>query len=155
MTFYSPDGSLSFSMAIVGFVDDTTCITAGDPSKPITDMLQRMQQDAQLWNDLLWSSGGALELPKCGYHLIYYTFNASGIPCMTHHHDHQVTLQSAQGDAIPIRQKNIYTPRKNLGHLKSPAGSYKAQFTDILAKATGIVNGIVSSGATRSEARLF
>ena len=53
MTFSSPDGSVTFSMAIVGFVDDTTCITSGDPSKPLTDMLQRMQDDAQLWNYLL------------------------------------------------------------------------------------------------------
>ena len=147
MMFYSPDGSISFSMAIIGFVDDTTCITAGDPSKPLVDMLQCMQEDAQLWNDLLWSSGGALELPKCGYHTIYYSFDASGIPRLTHHHDHQVTIQSATGDAIPICQKNIFTPRKNLGHLKSPAGTYQAQFNGILAKATGIVDGIVSSGS--------
>ena len=70
MTFSSPDGTVTFSMAIVGFVDDRTCITSGDPFKPLSDMLQQMQEDAQLWNDLLWSSGGGLELPECGYHTI-------------------------------------------------------------------------------------
>ena len=39
MTFSSPDGSVKFSMATAGFVDDTTCITSGDPSKSLTDML--------------------------------------------------------------------------------------------------------------------
>ena len=44
-------------------------------------------------------------------------------------------------------QKNIYIPPENLGHLK-----YKAQYNIILEKATGVVDGIISSGATQSEA---
>ena len=62
MTFSSPDKSVSLTLNIIGFVDDTTCMTAGDPSKPLIDMLHRMQHDAQLWNGLLWASGGRLEL---------------------------------------------------------------------------------------------
>ena len=50
---------------------------------------------------------------------------------------------------------NTYTPRKNLGHFKSPAGSYNAQYEAILKKAKGVFDGIISSGATRSEAWLF
>lgn len=41
-----------------------------------------MTEDAQLWHILLWASGGKLELPKCGYYLIYYNFNNNGIPQM-------------------------------------------------------------------------
>ena len=155
MTFSSPDGSVTFSMAKVGFIDDTTCITSRDPSKPLTDMLQRMQDNAQLRNDLLWSSGGCLELPKCGYHTIYYRFHSSSVPYLNYQHTHKVTIKSPAGEDIPITQKNIYIPRKNLGHLKSPAGTYKGQYNIILEKTTGVVDGIISSGATRSEARLF
>ena len=102
MTFTSPDGTVQFSMAIVGFVDDTTCITSGDPSQPLQAMLQRMQDDAQLWNNLLWSSGGCLELPKCGYHTIYYRFHDSGIPYLDRQHTDTVTIESPDGDEIPI-----------------------------------------------------
>ena len=114
-----------------------------------------MQEDAQLWNDLLWSSGGCLELPKCGYHTIYYRFHSSGIPYLNHQHTHQVTIQSPDRTDIPIQQKNIYTPRKNLGHFKSPADTYQAQYNVILNKGKGVVDGIVSSEATRSEAQLL
>ena len=115
----------------------------------------KMQDDAQLWNNLLWSSGGCLELHKCGYHTIYYRFHSSGIPYLNCQHTHQVTIQSPDGTDIPIQQKNIYTPRKNLGHFKSQAGKYKAQYEVILNKAKGVVDGIISSGATRSEVCLF
>mmetsp|Transcript_22813 Transcript_22813/g.50924 ORF Transcript_22813/g.50924 Transcript_22813/m.50924 type:complete len:438 (-) Transcript_22813:647-1960(-) len=53
MTFSTPDGSVTFSMAIVGFVDDTTCITSGGPTQPLSHVLQQMQDFPQLWNDLL------------------------------------------------------------------------------------------------------
>ena len=46
MSFSSPDGSMTLSMAIIDFVDDTTCMTFWDPSKPLTSMLHQMQEDA-------------------------------------------------------------------------------------------------------------
>jgi hypothetical protein len=41
-------------------------------------LLERATADAQLWNDLLSSSGGALEIPKCVYHLAHYGFTEAG-----------------------------------------------------------------------------
>ena len=41
-----------------------------------------MTHDAQLWYDLLFVSGGKLELPKCGYHLVYFDFDDAGLPQM-------------------------------------------------------------------------
>ena len=49
----------------------------------------------------------------------------------------------------------MYKPRKNLRHFKPPAGTYHAQYDVILNKAKGVVDGIVSSGATHSKAQLF
>ena len=41
-----------------------------------------MQLDAQLWNDLLWLSGGLLELSKCSFHHIHFDFAPDGTPMM-------------------------------------------------------------------------
>jgi hypothetical protein len=49
---------------------------------PPEALIAMMQHDAQLWSDLLWASGGALELPKCTYHFIYFDFTPTGEPCM-------------------------------------------------------------------------
>ena len=112
-----------------------------------------MQHDSQLWNDLLWTSGGKLELPKCGYHTVYYTFKPDGTPILhqeklssdsgaetpepfTFDYDtteitrqHQITIKSASGTPISITAKDVNTPRKNLGHFKSPSRCTKEKTT--------------------------
>ena len=88
ITFSSPNGDISLRISIIGFVDDSTCITGGKPEGTLQELLTRMEADAQLWNDLLWSSGGKLELPKCSYHVVYYDFEPSGVPVMRHVHNY-------------------------------------------------------------------
>ena len=65
-------------------MDDSMCITGGKKNNMIKTLKEKMQEDAQLWHDLLLVSGGKLELPKCGYHLIHYDFEPSRIPKMRH-----------------------------------------------------------------------
>ena len=153
MLFASPDGDISLRISIIGFVDDSTCTTGGDPTQSIDDLLQKMQHDAQLWNDLLWASGGKLELPKCGFHIIYYNFDDSGIPIMQHCSGKNIHLHTAEGSAISITEKNIFTPRKNLGHYKSPAGTTHTQTHQILARATELSNTISACCVSRAEAK--
>ena len=155
MLFTSPQGDVSLRISIVGFVDDATCITGGDPNKPIQDLLQRMQHDAQLWNDLLWTSGGKLELPKCGFHAIYYRFDDQGLPVMVHDTQHRITISNAHNEEIPIREKNIFTPRKNLGHYKAPASRYIVQTAKILEKAHALSDAIAKCDISRTEAKLL
>eukprot|EP00957_Ditylum_brightwellii_P127999 9761418-Ditylum_brightwellii.AAC.2 len=72
---------------MVGFVDDSTGQTNNlfDNQATPEELIKLSQQDAQLWSDLLWLSGGLLELDKCSYHLIYYTFLNDGTPVMVSH----------------------------------------------------------------------
>ena len=96
-----------------------------------------------------------IKLSKCGYHCIHYTFNDSGIPVMRHAVGDDVKLKSADGQEITIEARNIFQPRKNLGHYKSPSGTYKTQTDAILKKAVEINDAIAKFGATRNEARMF
>ena len=48
MIFKSPDGSISLIITTIGFIDDSTVVTEGDPSKPIEEFFGKMQVDAQL-----------------------------------------------------------------------------------------------------------
>ena len=77
-----------------------------------------MREDAQLWHDLLWISGGKLELPKCGYHLIHYDFEQSGIPKVRYIAEDSITLKDEKNEDIKINSKNIFTPRPNLDIIK-------------------------------------
>ena len=109
-----------------------------------------MQQDTQLWSDLLWCSSGKLKLPKCGYHMIYYDFHNNGLPYMRHSQATPVKLTDANEAAIPaVKSKNIFKPRQNLGHHKAPAtGQYNIQYEEIMKNTPNLSNALVCTGVT-------
>ncbi len=121
---------------MVGFVDDSTCITGVGKNATLADLLTKMKDDAQLWHDLLWCSGGKLELPKCGYHVVHFNFDASGIPRMQHSPGESITLNNEHGTEVIIKSKNIFQTRLNLGHSKSPAGNCNTEFERTMYKAS-------------------
>eukprot|EP00957_Ditylum_brightwellii_P005071 385453-Ditylum_brightwellii.AAC.1 len=73
------------SQNMVGFVDDTTGQTNNFENNNATlkELIEQMTKDAQIWSDLLWISGGLLELDKCLYHLINYVFLEDSTPVMS------------------------------------------------------------------------
>jgi hypothetical protein len=99
---------------MIGFVDDSyACVN--DFINPIQSpdlLLEQATADAQLWNDLLSSSGGALEIPKCVYHLAHYGFIEAGCP----------VLQPSPA-------------RKTLGCFKTPSSNFKQSLQYIQALA--------------------
>ncbi|MFM8621857.1 MAG: hypothetical protein ACKOB3_00515, partial [Holophagaceae bacterium] len=71
-TFTSPDNTTEVSISISGFVDDTNAsLNEWNPQTqgPTDQLLEQLQHDAQTWNDLLFTSGGKLELNKCSFHV--------------------------------------------------------------------------------------
>ena len=62
LTTASPNGDVVVSFNIIGFVDDSTCATGGKRGKTVEQLLVRVKHDIQLCHNLLWASGGKLEL---------------------------------------------------------------------------------------------
>ena len=77
-----------------GFVDDTTA-WANQFVKELTlyayeeyneemvyallnDLVDKTTQLAQSWENLLWSTGGKLELPECFYYIVSWCFDTKG-----------------------------------------------------------------------------
>ena len=82
-TYSTPDDSLMLKLSMAGFVDDTKGQTNDmqmEKALPLSTLMERMQDDAQLWGDLLHVSGGALEIPKCNYYVMQWAFSANGCP---------------------------------------------------------------------------
>eukprot|EP00957_Ditylum_brightwellii_P110294 8412409-Ditylum_brightwellii.AAC.1 len=69
---------------LVGFVDDVTGQTNNFYNEDVTpeELIHLMQEDAQIWSNLLWLTGDLLELDKCSYHFIWYQFLQEGTPVM-------------------------------------------------------------------------
>ena len=83
--FCSPDGSNSIKLFMTGFVDDKNARTNmfEATSQPTdAEMIELAQKDAQLWRDLLASSGRKLEPLKCCYYMTKTIFASSGAPTL-------------------------------------------------------------------------
>ena len=113
---------------MICFVDNSTCITGGSKDESYDDLKSKMTHDAQLWHDLLLVSGGKLELPKCGYHLVYFKFDDTVLSQMRINAPKEsITLKDDNGIDVQIKIKSIFQPRKNLDHYKAPSGNRSIQ----------------------------
>lgn len=140
---------------MVGFVNDSMCITNGDSLTTYDELKQWMTKDAQLWHNLLWTSGGKLELSKCGYHLFDYEFDKDGLSQMQFTPNCNITLEDQNNNAVVIKAKSIFEPRKNLGHHKAPSGTNKMQFKTTLARATQLTDDIVVCRVNQEESYML
>jgi hypothetical protein len=140
-TFVSPDRKHKLQVYIAGFVDDTNAST-NDFEAPVQDpmkILQMAQDDAQVWNDLLYRTGGALEVSKCQFHIAHFEFTIAGAPVMTAFDPATARIEvdeSGETQALAnVKYLPATTPRKSLGCYKSPAGTCSTQIAAIRKKA--------------------
>jgi hypothetical protein len=67
-------------LGMLGYVDDNNITNNGKAGETVVDVIKRTQHDAQLWNDLLRATGGALNLDKCFTQVIDYHSALNGGP---------------------------------------------------------------------------
>jgi hypothetical protein len=124
-TYFSAKGLDKLRICMTGFVDDNNLQTVEDAfhHAPNTDcIVNQMTYDAQVWNDTLWTSGGALALSKCQYHLMEWMFTITGKPILRPgKHGKAVKLKALDGTDTLITQLSVSQPYKTLGAHREPA----------------------------------
>jgi hypothetical protein len=77
MSFADPWEDIFEERIADSFVDDTSnrCNDGlQEEAMPYTELIAKAQVMAQIWEHILYSSGGALELWKCFWYLLYWTW---------------------------------------------------------------------------------
>eukprot|EP00957_Ditylum_brightwellii_P040618 3074488-Ditylum_brightwellii.AAC.1 len=142
---------------MVRFVDDAKgqVNSFSDNMVSPTYLIELMSQDAQLWSDLLWLSGGYLELDKCFYHFIYYCFLDDGTLIMQSKSPRPPlrVQQALSTDATIIEYKNPFTPLKTLGHYKAPAWGHLKQKEILGDTLESYAKKAQTSALTNTESR--
>ena len=154
-----PDHSNETKVSLIGFVDDNN----GQANKfkdrqtweNLQRLLQRVQSNANLWALLLCATGGALELSKCSYHILFWKFSLQGAPVLTNLKRELPSLQVNDPHTdtpYELEYLNPYSAHKTLGHYKEPAGTQLAQFKHLKEKSDSITEFLWSTPLTRAEA---
>ncbi len=161
-TFTNPQHTLSLRRTGDGFVDDVTNVcNFGFPESLTTNfpppaLANRLQTEAQTWERLLWSAGGALELTKCFYYLICWKFTKEGRPTMLAHDElHACSIRLTSGlssTPLAIEHKPATEAHRTLGVWLSPTADSDTQTQHCLARSQQITAGLRSNKLTRTQA---
>ena len=157
-TFTSYDGTIKCKIYMIGFVDDCTqrvnCFDQDD--QPSTELLiQMMTREAQLWNEILWASGGAIEQSKCSFHLIQSDWNEDGHPFLRGG-VYSPPIRLIDGTKTnSIFQKSNYDSHKTLGCQVNPAYTNHRACQVITSKNHKFAQLLETNYFSRQEAWIY
>jgi endonuclease/exonuclease/phosphatase family metal-dependent hydrolase len=157
-TFTSYNRAITMSLYMVGFVDDCSqrVNVFNNHNQPTsTQLLEIMARDAQLWNDLLWASGGALEPSKCSYYMIQTEWNPDGHPFLKGGTTAIPINIKQNGTTTPTWQISNYQAHKTLGCYVNPAYAQAKTWSHFRDKNEGFSQLLQSNAFSPSEAWTF
>jgi Reverse transcriptase (RNA-dependent DNA polymerase) len=126
--FPNLDGSTIATTTTTAFVDDTTNFINSILRAMFDDehdLSNRLQEQTQAWEELLSTSGGKLELPKCLAYLVVYDF-VDGEPTQRPKSKLSSEIRitdSTTGETVNIDIKDPAESHKTLGGWQNPAGN--------------------------------
>jgi hypothetical protein len=154
ITFRSPDGSVADSRAADAFVDDTDLYISVDI--PFPDLAQRAQTAAQHWEQLLYTSGGALNLTKCFWYGVTWEW-INGFPRMQPNSQAPATIQLTNGHNTTLHtiiRKECWEGMRTLGVRLAPLGNFEDEHAYRILQFRGLAQNILSSPISRFDAYL-
>ena len=115
-----------------GYVDDVTLGLSIQRDQKQTEsmVLRQIKRMAQLWEQLLYISGGRLELSKCFWVPVIWTWKKGRPTCTTKLLDSNklYLIESETGDTIPILKLNSSAVEKRLGIRSSCNNKWTSEF---------------------------
>jgi hypothetical protein len=159
--YANPDHANPMAWSMIGFVDDSNgqvnVFSELDSPATMAVMHDRAQKNAQTWAQLLGATGGALELPKCSYHLLYWRFSMQGAPVLANCPPEYRSMEVIDPHTTKVMTLEYLTPHsahKTLGHFKEPAGTQITQFKELKKKSDFITEFLWSTPLSREESWL-
>ena len=159
--FRSPDSTMRHQRLIDAFVDDTSLAFNDNGNQMGYDeMITKMEKIAQTWETLLAFSGGALNLKKCSWSMIFWEWK-NGRPHQRLHttDDSLITIQTKHQGQLPTSSQIRYTaPTESiriLGVHLNPNGNFTKQIMVLKEKSDQMANILRSSKITPQNMQTF
>jgi hypothetical protein len=120
-------------------------------------MIGNMQAVAQIWEGILYSLGGALELPKCFWYLIYWQW-INGQPQMMPIVSTPGIIALTQGHVLyytVIKRLEVWQAMQTLGVRAAPDGNYRKEAAFLQQKANTYASCLLLSNLTEMVTFIF
>jgi hypothetical protein len=124
-------------------VDDTTTLLIQKLAM-LPYILLLLQQDAQLWEKLLYTTGGKLEIPKCVFTIFRWEYDKLGRPYLSPSNKQQLHVKSSEtGEIMLVPQIEPNESYKYVGVQLSLDGNMTSQ-TETLIQKCNKLNGALA-----------
>lgn len=147
-----PTRQYSLQQWVEAIVDDTSIFTNVDKDATIATLVKTLEQDAQYWENLLSVSGGCLELSKCFYYVLAWTFTDKGDvrPMSSEEIEHlsdKIRLQElVKSDLTTIATKQPHEAHKTLGVWKTMIGDDATHISTLVKRSANMSAIVGTSG---------
>ena len=152
MVMRDPTKTITIRQWLEALVDDTSLFTNLQDGDDIHTLVRTLERDAQEWEQFLSASGGCLELSKCFYYILAWTFDPKGdAHPMSIEEVHRITrpihLQEYdKAHLTVIASKQPQEAHKTLGVWKSMDGNVIEQVKVLTQRSKNLANIVASSG---------
>ena len=157
MSFMSPDGVNVRSSLVDAFVDDTALGYTDEGDLSMEEMTTQLETMAQTWEQLLHFSGGALNLGKCSWYMMYWDWRC-GRPVLRKQlpTDPSVVRRRGESDIVTeIPRQHEGAASRILGVYQNPTGDFSTQLIVMKKKADKFAGLLLSPRMTTTDIRLF
>ena len=160
MKFVDPWNDISNERIADSYVDDTAVGVSDamqDEPMSIPEIIGHLQDVAQKWERILYSSGGSLELRKCFWYLVYWEW-VDGRPQMMPSISSPAMIALTKGH-IPvymvIERKETWEAMRTLGIWVAPDGNYRKEAQFLWTKANTFAAHLLTSNLNRMDTFIF
>ena len=165
------------SRPIDGFVDNATAWAAKFLAELLkfarekyseekaTELLRQLIAEstelAQHWEQLLWVTGGELEISKCFYYIVNYKFDTVGRATLRTKKEleekgfNMKIAQSGTGKDGGIKQKDCYEAHRTLGPMICPDNENKEEAERLLTRGNKLARNLRGSKLSKQAAFTF
>ena len=110
---------------------------------------------AQWWEQLLFSTGGKLELSKCLFYIMHWEFDSNGVAYLLNPEELKVNIkiiQSTDGSRAAIKHKDCHASHRTLGVLECPALIYTDEEARLRKKAHDLTRPLLTDTLQAGDA---
>jgi hypothetical protein len=123
----------------------------------VTEIVGHLQNTAQTWERVLFSSGGSLNIPKCFWYLVYWEW-PQGRPLMMNSASAPGIVALTQGDSpvySVVQRKETWDAMRTLGVRVAPDGNFTKEARFLQTKADNFARRLLISRLSRLDTYIF
>jgi hypothetical protein len=157
ISFRSADGNIEHRRLVDAFVDDTAAGITDNGKLSMDELVSKLEMVAQKWEKLLHYSGGALNLTKCSWYVMYWDWK-QGRPILRETFDNNPGINLTQGQhqrTYPIVCQALSKPTRILGVYQTPIGDFSHHIKVMKDKADKYAGYLKSPRLTPANIRVF